>query len=422
MTEPFAWDPHSDQPYQLKDRAFKKSKRRASWASLLKTALTALSVLPLSLLGIPFLRPKPVDTDRFFGLGVNPEKEPDLTPELVDELGVTSLIIRFRLWEMDELEHCLAFVRRFKGRRVLLNVMQDREHVEDTQLLAKHLYTVFERFGPHVDAFQIGTTINRAKWGFFSVDEYLRFYQVAFDLKQSIFPDITLVGSGVIDFEYHFTAHTLFHGYPAKYDAVAALLYVDRRGAPENGQMGFNLSKKIAWLAAMVRLSPKSADRILLTETNWPITGTAPYAPTSEYECVDEESYADFMVRYYLLAFASGQVEGVYWHQLVAPGYGLIDNREGIRKRSAFLAFKTMVSQLKGAQCEGLDIQDGRYTLRCRTPHGELHVVWSLKEETVRFEETSLCVYRDGEEAELQTCKIGSSPVYIHKNKRESNA
>ena len=75
------------------------------------------------------------------------------------------------------------------------------------------------------------------------------------------------------------------------------------------------------------------AIRSYYAETNWPITGTAPYAPTSETECVSEEEYADFMVRYHLLAFASQHASSVYWHQLIAPGYGLIDNRDGIRNR-----------------------------------------------------------------------------------------
>jgi hypothetical protein len=43
-------------------------------------------------------------------------------------------------------------------------------------------------------------------------------------------------------------------------------------------------------------------------------------------------------------------VERVYWHQLIAPGYGLIDNRNGIKKYPAFQAYKTMVALLQDAQ------------------------------------------------------------------------
>jgi len=41
-------------------------------------------------------------------------------------------------------------------------------------------------------------------------------------------------------------------------------------------------------------------------------------------------------------------VERIYWWQLVAPGYGLIDSREKVwRKRAGFFALKTITSQLK---------------------------------------------------------------------------
>jgi len=68
---------------------------------------------------------------------------------------------------------------------------------------------------------------------------------------------------------------------------------------------------------------------LLITEVNWPLKGTAPYAPTSETECVSEEEYRDYMLAYHQMAFATQMVETVYWHQLIAPGYGLIDPRSG---------------------------------------------------------------------------------------------
>jgi hypothetical protein len=152
----------------------------------------------------------------------------------------------------------------------------------------------------------------------------------------------------VIDFEYHYTIRSLFNFFPIKYDTFTALLYVDRRGSPENKQMGFDLKRKIHLLKAIMMLSPKTTEKLYITETNWPLSNTAPYAPTSEKESVDVESYALYMVQYYLISLAAG-VERVYWHQLIAPGYGLIDNRDGIKKYPAFEAYKTMLSLLKGA-------------------------------------------------------------------------
>ena len=125
-------------------------------------------------------------------------------------------------------------------------------------------------------------------------------------------------------------------------------MYVDRRGAPSNTQMGiFDTKNKIDMLYSLVRLSPKiKTDDIYITEVNWPLSNTAPYAPTSEKECVSEDKYAKYMVDYLNITKNSRKVSKVFWHQLIAPGYGLIDNREGIiRKTKAFYDFKELLAK-----------------------------------------------------------------------------
>ncbi|MEK6658135.1 MAG: glycosyl hydrolase, partial [Campylobacterota bacterium] len=219
---------------------------------------------------------------------------------------------------------------------------------------------------------------------------------------------------GVIDFEYHFTAHTLFNFFDYRYDGVSSLLYVDRRGAPENMQMGFTLLDKIALLSTMVWLSPKSVYELHITETNWPISGTAPYAPTSEYECVGEKLYADYMLRYYLLAFASQQVNSVSWHQLIAAGYGLVDNREGLRKREAYEVYKYMVQTLKNAEFLKLDINLDYHILQCLVDSKLLQIHWSLKPTTIKNEDIFEVYSRDGEIIKSEKINIGSSPIYIY--------
>ena len=413
MKAPFFWDYHSDQPYQLKERAFKKAMRKKELVSLLSTFFSALFVLPIALV-LQFIIPKrKILADDFFGMSINLDKSPQETEALVDELELSTLLIRFPLWEMERLESYADFVRTYKEKKIILNVMQDREHVEDLALLKSDLERLFYAFSPYVGIFQIGSTINRAKWGFFSVREYLRFYQVACGLKREEFPSLRLLGPSVIDFEYHFTAHALFNFFRVRYDAVTALLYVDRRGAPENTQMGFDLIRKIDLLDTLALLSPKASRSLYITETNWPISNTAPYAPTSEYECVDEESYANFMVRYYLLAFASQKVDGVYWHQLIAPGYGLADNREGLHKRTAFDAFKTMQESLKGMELLSFEKKHGIFTLVAKNRVQTTTVKWSLDLQRVTYNTPQYYVDRDGNARTSQILKIGPAPIYL---------
>ncbi|HFB53955.1 MAG TPA: glycosyl hydrolase [Sulfurimonas autotrophica] len=413
MKKPFKWDNYSDQPALLKDRDFKKKMRKKERSSLLYTIISALIFLPLSLLAMPFVKRKEIDTTHFFSLGVDFEREPVLTQALLEELEVENILLRLKLWEMDKLPELKAFAKQNQEKKIILKIMQDREHIEDLTLLQNDLRAIFSELREHVDIFEIGTTINRAKWGFFSAGEYLRFYKVAYDLKIFEFNDIELIGSGVIDFELYYTVHTLFNFCKCKYDGVASLLYVDRRGAPENTQLGFSLTDKIALLSTMVWLSPKTKQKLYITETNWPISGTAPYAPTSEYECVSEAAYSDYMLRYYLLSFASQQVDSVSWHQLIAPGYGLIDNREGIKRREAFYVYKYMLSTLKNAQFLRLDIKRGYYIMQFWVDEQLLQLHWSLSKTTLKNEDFFEVYSKTGERIEDEILEIGSAPLYI---------
>lgn len=416
LKEPFKWDDYSDQPAQLKDRAFKKKMRKKEAFSLFKTFLTSLFIFPISLIATPYIRRKEVTSHNFFSMGVDFQRESEESLKLLDELDVERILVRLKLWELETLDALKDFLEKNRDRKVILKILQDREHVEDLELLERDLRTIFESLNGLVDIYEIGSTINRAKWGFFSVDEYSRFYKVAYDLKLQEFSHIKLIGSGVIDFEYHFSAHTLFNFFKYKYDGVASLLYVDRRGAPENTQLGFSISDKIAWLSTMVWLSPKSKHELHITETNWPISNTAPYAPTSKHECVSEKLYADFMLRYHLLSFASQQVDTLSWHQLIAAGYGLVDNRDGLRKREAFHVYKFMMQNLKNAQFLRLDIKRGYYILQCLIDEKLLQIHWSMKDTTLKNEEFFRVYSMSGEPIKEKILSIGSSPLYIYIN------
>jgi len=414
MKAPFKWDEYSDQPALLQDKAYKKSMRKKELFSLMKTMTLALFMLPLSILAMPFVKRKEINSQEFFSMGVDFEKNREQTIEFLEELGAQNILLRFKLWEMHKLEELQEFIENNRHKKIILKVLQDREHIEDLTLLEKDLTTLFDTLQTSVNIYEIGSTINRTKWGFFSVNEYLKFYQVAYKLQKKKFQNIKLIGSGVIDFEYHFTAHTLFNLQTLKYDGISALLYVDRRGAPENTQLGFALSDKIAWLSTLVWLSPKVKQELHITEINWPISNTAPYAPTSEHECVDENSYTDFMLRYHYLAFASQQVESVSWHQLIAPGYGLVDDRNSFHKRPAFQAYKYMLQTLHNAQFLRLDIKRSYYILQCLVDDKLLQIHWSLIETTLKNEDFFHVYDKNGKFIEDEILSIGSAPLYLY--------
>lgn len=420
MKAPFAWDSHSDQPYQLKDREYKKSMRKKELFSLLKTFLAGIVFLPPAVLAMPLLRKRPVRSESLPGLVVDPLREPEATLEAIASLRIRRLLVRIKLWELQQLEEITAFLDRLKEQEIFFVLMQDREHIEDETLRRRSLERCFTTLSPYGSRFQVATTINRVKWGFFSVDEYLRFFKTAQQLKAEAFPQLQLIGPSVIDFEYHYTAHALFNCSGIRFDAVSSLLYVDRRGAPENLQSGCDLPCKINLLSALTMLSPRARAPLYITEANWPLSGTAPYAPTSEKECVDEDTYASYMVRYYLLALASQQIETVFWHQLVAPGYGLVDHRDGFRKRPAFFALATLTKLLENSRYIALQQHRERFEMFLQKPDGTVRIFWANGTSYSRqFTRETEFIDRDGNPFRTDRLTVTDAPVYLFEKEPE---
>ena len=346
--EPLIWDNYSDQPHVIKDKAYKKAMRKKHIKDFIKLFFSSIFILPIAILFMKFFRGKnEVSNEEFYGIGVNLDKG-EIQHELIEELGVKNLIIRFPLWDIKNIDLYVEFAQKFNKttkKNILLNIIQDRNNIDNHQLLKENLEFIFTKFVNLVNEYQIATTINRAKWGFFSVQEYLNFYKIAQDLKEEKYPNIKLLGPSVIDFEYYYNVRAMFNFQNIKYDIVSSLLYVDRRGSPRNTQYGFfDTKNKIDLLYSLVKLSNKCKNEIYITEVNWPISNTAPYAPTSEKECVSLEDYTKYMLDYFKIARDSKKIKRVFWHQLIAPGYGLVDNRDGkIVKYPQFYAFKEML-------------------------------------------------------------------------------
>jgi len=343
----FPWDTHSDQPHILK-RALKKELRKGHALDYVKLIVTNLIYFPYLFLKFYFkskFHKRLIKTPDFYGLCVNLDKGEEQF-SLVEKLGVKSLQIRVFLNDIENIDDYVNFAKGFGAdKAILITIIQDREHIEEHELLARDVKIIFEKFKEISNEFMIGNAINRIKWGFVSMEEYLSFYEVVQSVRDKHFVNLKLIGSSIIDFEYHFTIRTLFNNHKIHYDKVASLLYVDRRGSPYSTQMKiFDLKNKIEFLDTIVRSSSKCENAIYITETNYPLSNTAPYAPTSEKECVSEELYNRYMLEYLEIALKSQKVEKVYWHQLIAPGYGLVDNREGkIRKTKAFETFKKLI-------------------------------------------------------------------------------
>ena len=116
---------------------------------------------------------------------------------------------------------------------------------------------------------------------------------------------------------------------------------------------------------------------IYITETNWPLKNTGRYSPTSNQEAVNTNEYANYMVRYYLISIASTHIKKLYWHQLVAIGYGLVDTRNGIKKRVSFKAFKFMNKVLKDMTFYRYDIKQNLHSCSFVNNDKKIIAMWA---------------------------------------------
>lgn len=357
------------------------------------------------------------------GVAIRPlEGQEEELVESLERLGVGHVLLRLHPWQRNhDAEEALARELHARGFDLAYALPQNRELVRDLGRWRSAIEELAERFRPWGESFQIGQAINRSKWGVWNYREYLELAGVAGEILSRT-PGTRLLGPAVIDFEFQATAAVLNMSSPVRFDAVCALLYVDRRGAPENSQLGFDTVAKCALLRAIAETAKNSDEECWVTEVNWPLW-EGPHSPAGRTVSVDEERQASYLARYYLLTLTSGHVERVYWWQLVARGYGLIDPADQrLRRRPSFRALATLESRLAGATFVGAwRPTPNTRVLEFEVGGGALLAAWSVDgKETVDLERELIGgVTRDGDELETSAFSsrggtvLGPAPVYF---------
>lgn len=353
------WDHLSDQPHQHAGKLEKALVRLADAPSHLRQTITFAAAAPAMMRRYRQLRrelySQPVSWDGV-GLCVRPFPEaPDQLLSAIDDLGVDKILLRLHPWDDDhDAEEGLAKELTARGIELAFALPQNRDLVRDPYRWQQKVSELAERFTPYGRHFQIGQAINRSKWGVWRYSEYLDLATAAASILRR-YPNIELLGPAVIDFEYHVTASILnLRDTDLYFDILSSLLYVDRRGAPEQSQLGFDTVGKSVLLQAIAETARNCGSRSWVTEVNWPLW-EGPHSPAGRTVSVDQEAQADFLVRYYLLALASGAVERVYWWQLVARGYGLVaaqsenHGKVELSRRPSFHALATLARELRNS-------------------------------------------------------------------------
>ena len=356
------WDHLSDQPHQHAARWEKLKVRFVDLPAHLRGYVALLGAVPRVARRYRQLKRelyrRPVAW-RGAGICVRPyEDDPDLQLRMLEELDLRHVLLRLHPWqEHHDAEEELARALHERGYELTFALPQNRDLVRHPALWRRRVEDLARRFVPYGRNFQIGQAINRSKWGIWVVNEYLQLARDAAAILRRVGSEmdvaVEVMGPAVIDFEVYAAASVLnLKGCP-HFDAVASLLYVDRRGAPENRQLGFDSVDKVLLVQAIAETAKSSDGRSWITEVNWPLW-EGPHSPAGKTASVSEAHQADYLARFYLLALTTGQCERVFWWQLVARGYGLAtrhdpeDPSSGLRLRPSFHALRTIEAQLRG--------------------------------------------------------------------------
>jgi hypothetical protein len=424
------WDELSHQPHLHAGRTAKLRTRLGDAGIHGREAALLLRRLPAIVARYRSLRRALYATPAAFGeagVGLHGGSAPveTLIAE-VDALGVRRVLLRIQPWERElDRDSALARELRARGKDVMLAVAQNRDLVRDPARWRASLAEIAERFDGLVSQVQIGHAINRSKWGIWNQREYADLVRAAAEVfaarSSADRPAMKIVGPGVIDFELYATCIALdWPQNPVRFDAVSSLLYVDRRGAPENRQAGLDAVAKAVLLRATIQTSRHGDRESWITEVNWPLH-EGPHSPAGRHVAVSEDAQASYLTRYYVLLLGSGMVERVYWWQLAARGYGLADHGErGLRRRPSWHALAFLSRALEGSRALGPVPSSSPLVVHAfaRADGSTWQVGWSAADRPVEWKLPArpLRLFDRGG-AELAapaetTITVGGSPVY----------
>jgi len=379
------WDHLSDQPHQHAGKWEKLAIRIADGADHLRGIVTVAASAPSVWRRYRGLAAALYQHPSVFGgvgIAVRPwPGDPEAHLEALGDLGAKPVLLRLHPWEEDrEVERRLADELHRRGYDLAFAVPQIRDLVRDRERWRAAIEEIAEVFTPYGRVFQVGQAPNRSKWGLWTRGEFIDLFLEAAEILRRK-GGVEVIGPAVIDFEYQHTIALVNRRVPGlSFDALSALLYVDRRGAPENTQLGLDTVGKVVLLRAISEVGRNTSGRCWITEVNWPLL-EGPHSPAGRAASVDEEAQADYLVRYYLMTIGTGLVERVFWWRLVARGYGLIstDSDGGLRRRPAFAAMRTLIRELVGSSFEGpLDAPERGYLYRFTRGEDDVVVGWSL--------------------------------------------
>lgn len=349
--------------------------------------------------------------------------------KLLDDLGAPPVLIRFCHHEGSAIwEQTIQLIQQLHsdGVEVMVALLQDRQAVLHPDQWRAFLHNVIPAIANIVSHIEITHAYNRIKWGVWNMQELQALMAPAFELQEQ-YPQIKLTGPACIDFEYLPVIAALKSLPKGKsFAALSHLLYVDRRGAPENPQGPFSTLEKCALLKALTKISPQCEEKVIISEVNWPLENTDIWSPivcpyvTPRWRNLasgeTESDYANFMLRYIVIAICSGHVEQVFWWRLSAKGYGLVDDQHEFKPRLAFNALQYFLVRLGDATfIKKWPSAKNTYILEFRNATQQILMAWTTNGESKELVDLDVAQIYDRDGNKIKEQVISEAPIYLVK-------
>lgn len=314
---------------------------------------------------------------------------------------------------------------------VFLHLVQPLEEArkmearEGQQRWRRFLTDTLDCWGERIELIEVGSTINRPRWAGYSLTGFTRAWKIAFHEARR--RGLTLAGPNITDYEPFYTTGLLHLLKKRKLspDIYTNNLFVERAIEPEAydtkmlgrllaPRIRYNLIKKARQLQQMAK--DCGIDRVWSSYVTWTFPRINRILPNVE------QKQADYLVRYMVLAAASGALDRVYWGPLISFREGLITDpkstnpseelvtfyhstygpRQHYQRRLAFDALKTFAALIPGRHFDGaLSRIHGLEVHTFTSPQHHIHVVWTMNGRAADL--TDLYSAEDLQEAEWLT-------------------
>lgn len=351
--------------------------------------------------------------DDFFGINIATNDDPlcdDYVIETLRNLGINNVRLSYSFDSVGASSERLLRRALDEGFDVLLNLLPPHADASlmatDTEAQTRWENFVTETiavYGARVSSIEIGNTPNRGRWSGYGTQDYLLAWKIA--AKAAATSQQPLAGPNVSDFEPIYNVGLLramkkLHSAPAIHTDN---LFVERVVQPEaydhrvasrfaTRWLRLNLVKKARILADISRVY--GVKKTYCTHTGWT------RKRLSRWSVEPDLKNAHYLMRFLIIAAASGDLDRVYWGPLICERDGLIacgdknypkidnvsyhrrvrGNIDQFSPTAACDAMRFCVGFLRDATCiQAHNDADGLSHFVFASPdHGVWHVVWCM--------------------------------------------